>query len=48
MRLLLIMILWTWALTPLWLNIVGTVLLGLGMIGGLFKGVLELAHILED
>ncbi len=27
-----IMVLWTWGLTPLWVNIVGTVLLGLGII----------------
>lgn len=29
MTILLIMILWTWGLTPLWVNIVGSVLLGL-------------------
>ena len=28
MTILLIMILWTWGLTPLWVNIVGSVLLG--------------------
>ena len=27
-----IMILWTWGLTSVWVNIVGTVLLGLGML----------------
>ena len=28
MRLLMILILWTWGLTPTWVNIVGTALLG--------------------
>ena len=27
-----IMILWTWGLTPVWVNIVGTVLLGIGIL----------------
>lgn len=32
MRALAIMVLWTWGLTPLWVNIVGTVLIGLKVI----------------
>lgn len=28
----LIMILWTWGLTPLWVNIVGTVIAGLAIL----------------
>ena len=33
MSALMIMILWTWGITPLWVNIVGTVLLGLRILG---------------
>lgn len=29
MNLLMIMILWTWGLTPVWVNVVGTIILGL-------------------
>lgn len=29
MSILMIMILWTWGLTPTWVNVVGTVLMGL-------------------
>ena len=32
MSLLLIMVLWTWGLTPLWVNIVGTVIAGFPLI----------------
>lgn len=28
-----IMVLWTWGLTPLWVNIVGTVILGFKILG---------------
>ena len=28
MSLLMIMILWTWGLTPLWVNIIGTIIIG--------------------
>ena len=34
MSALMIMILWTWGLTPLWVNIVGTVLMGLRIVLG--------------
>ena len=37
MSILLIMILWTWGLTPLWVNIVGTVLLSLRILLGIAK-----------
>lgn len=30
-----IMILWTWGLTPLWVNVAGTVLLGARFLGNL-------------
>lgn len=33
MSVLMIMILWTWGLTPLWVNIVGTILCGLKILG---------------
>lgn len=32
-----IMVLWTWGLTPLWVNIVGTVLMGFKMLLSFFK-----------
>ena len=32
MSILMIMILWTWGLTPLWVNIVGTVICGLDIL----------------
>lgn len=34
MSILLICILWTWGLTPLWVNILGTVILGLRFLFG--------------
>lgn len=33
MSVLMIMILWTWGLTPLWVNIVGTIICSLRIIG---------------
>lgn len=36
MSVLMIMILWTWGLTPLWVNIVGTVLM---VINATLKGI---------
>lgn len=36
MSILMIFILWTWGLTPLWVNIVGTVLMGLKILINLF------------
>ena len=36
MSILMIFILWTWGLTPLWVNIVGTVLMGLKILGSIF------------
>jgi hypothetical protein len=35
MRILMTMILWTWGLTPTWVNIVGTVIMGLGCLNSL-------------
>lgn len=32
MRAITIMVLWTWGLTPVWVNVVGTIILGLGII----------------
>lgn len=32
-----IMILWTWGLTPVWVNVVGTVLLGIGILADIGK-----------
>ena len=32
MSILMIFILWTWGLTPLWVNIVGTVLMGIKIV----------------
>lgn len=37
MSALMIMILWTWGITPLWVNIVGTVLLGLKILGNIIE-----------
>ena len=41
MSALMIMILWTWGLTPLWVNIVGTVLMGLRILLGGIKVAVE-------
>lgn len=35
MTVLIIMILWTWGLTPVWVNVVGTILMALTMLGNL-------------
>ena len=37
MSALMIMLLWTWGITPLWVNIVGTVHLGLIILGNIIK-----------
>ena len=42
---LLIMILWTWGLTPLWVNIVGSIVGGLGI---LVKVVIKLPKLFND
>ena len=42
MTILLIMILWTWGLTPLWVNIVGSVLLGLKLSISIIKEIIEI------
>ena len=39
MRAALIFIIWTWGITPVWVNIVTTALLGLSMLGSLLDGV---------
>jgi hypothetical protein len=36
-----IFILWTWGLTPLWVNVVCTVLLGLQILGNICKIITE-------
>lgn len=41
MNILAILILWTWGLTPLWVNIVGTVLLGLRALLKFTKALVE-------
>lgn len=35
MTVLIIMILWTWGLTPVWVNVVGTILMAFTMLGNL-------------
>ncbi len=42
MTILLIMILWTWGLTPLWVNIVGSVLLGLKLSISIIKEIIKI------
>lgn len=42
MTILLIMILWTWGLTPLWVNIVGSILLGLKWLIASTKDIKEI------
>lgn len=42
MTILLIMILWTWGLTPLWVNIVGSILLGLKFSISIIKETIEI------
>lgn len=39
---LMIMILWTWGLTPLWVNITGTVLIGIRMFFIILKSMVKL------
>ena len=39
-----IMILWTWGLTPVWVNVVGTVIFGLGIL----KKILKLFGVTDD
>lgn len=41
MSILMILILWTWGLTPIWVNVVGTVLLGLKVLLNFTKALLE-------
>ena len=41
MRILMTMILWTWGLTPTWVNIVGTVIMGLGLLVDIGKTIKE-------
>lgn len=42
MSILFIMILWTWCLTPLWVNIVGTILLSLKFAISIAKDIREI------
>lgn len=39
-----IIILWTWGLTPVWVNIVGTVIFGLGIL----KKILKLFGVIDN
>lgn len=41
MKLLFMFILWTWGLTPLWVNIVGTCVLGLGILAELMTTLID-------
>ena len=41
MRALMIFILWTWMLTPLWVNIVGTCLLSVSMFCDIFAKMMR-------
>ena len=41
MKALVIMLLWTWGITPLWVNIVGTILMGAGMLMDLYDAYAE-------
>lgn len=41
MNILAIMILWTWSLTPLWVNIVGTCIFGIRILCDTIKAILE-------
>ena len=36
-----IMILWTWGLTPLWVNIVGTVLMSIAIVCRVIKALVK-------
>lgn len=38
-----ILVLWTWGLTPLWVNITGSILLGLKIAFSILKDILEIA-----
>ena len=42
MTLLIVMILWTWGLTPLWVNIVGSVLLGIKISISIIKEIIKI------
>ena len=42
LSILLIMILWTWGLTPLWVNIVGTVFAGIALFFKFLKLIITL------
>lgn len=44
MNTIMLLILWTWGLTPVWVNVIGTVLLGLGI---LVKSVAFVAKVCE-
>lgn len=44
MSALLIMILWTWGLTPVWVNVVGTILLSVRMLIKFCSGCLKLSE----
>lgn len=39
---LIVMILWTWGLTPLWVNIVGTVFAGIALCFRFLKDIIEI------
>lgn len=37
-----ILVLWTWGLTPLWVNIIGTILLSLKIAFSILKDIVEI------
>ena len=37
MSLITLLVLWTWGLTPLWVNIVGSVICGLNILGNILE-----------
>ena len=41
MSLLGILVLWTWGLTPLWVNIIGTVIFGIRILGNILDAYYE-------
>jgi hypothetical protein len=47
MSIITIFVLWTWGLTPLWVNITGTVILGLRMILKVLMALIDAAKELE-
>ncbi len=40
-----IIVLWTWRLTPLWVNIVGSILFGFGIVIKITKEIIEIKKV---